>query len=239
MKYIAIAFIALFSMSQTFSLIEEFEQESEENILLPQIGLLLEGVALAWRGLVKLFGVSVKRELTYVITEKGFDFFDSSFQIQVLTNFDHHGLGKLEELLIKKWSGDSSKSQDVIQSLFLAIQFAERNSWSEHSVVFKNGATGNMGYACIFSMALENGKYNFVIVESQAKFKLSRELFLLKTTKKVGVLYSGSSIKLIYKDRAIDEQDIESLMYFLQLVAYKTVAKHFGASVDFQYPSLA
>lgn len=234
MKFHVCVFIGLLVMSQASFFIEE----AEKNIPPQAIGLILEAVAVAWKGIVKLFGVSVKTELTYVVTEKGFDFFDSSSHIQVLTNFVPVGLKKLENLLIKKWEGDSAKSREVIEALFLAAQITEKNTWSEHDVVFNKGATGEMVYGCLFTMALDNGNYHFVIVDSQSKFKLSRELYLLKTTKKFGVFASSSNTKLIYKDRDIDANDIESLMYFLQLVAYKTVAKHFGIGADFEYPTL-
>lgn len=244
MKYTGLLLLLIIVFARTS--VSEWESELSNELELydsgirvsnvsPQVvGLILEGIALVWNGLCQIFGTSIKTQIIDVAVAKGFSFFDSSYTIDLTAGFkvSDRSMEKLKSYYQTVLWPEGKDSEEMADALVFALILTQRNVWSENDVIFK-ASNGNMVYSAVMTQKIGEDKFNIITINSNAKFQLSKEMSILKKITQVGFLYEGVTTEIIYKDRAIEEADINGLMYFLQMTAYKAVANSQGMSLEY------
>ena len=204
------------------------ENQKNHMALLEQV---MKKIFSLWDLLMNLFGNSRSKLIKGQLKGKGFDYFDSATQIQILAGVKEEGFDKMQKQITARL-GVNEEKRNQVNNILEEIKFMESNTWTGFNFLFNIGKSGEVRYSALIANNQQDGKYNFIIIESEASLKLSPDLLVI--TKKVsfmGEMFS-SEVELVSNiPRKINEDDISTAFYFFNLVAYKHVANFFNISL--------
>jgi hypothetical protein len=185
-----------------------------------------------WSDLLGKFKSTNTCEVKEKLVREGFDKFDESAQIQVISGLRREGLDKFVNLISNRLNVPEDKRQDI-ENIILESDWMENNMWSNFNLLFSLGTGGKVKYASIFSHKDNNHKFHFIISEIHAEFELADDIIVM--TRKISILgglFDYNSDKVIRIPEKLKPEDLQIVSQFFDLVVFKHVASQFGIQLE-------
>ena len=186
-----------------------------------------------WSQIVDAFKTTRSSELKERIMGKGFDYFAQSAQIQISKNVKDQYIDQYLNHLENRIKVPADRQQDLKMSLE-EIKWADSTVWSAFDTLFSIDTQGNVKFASILASKNDAGNYDFVYTDIKADFKLAPDVLVVKKSLSVlGGIWSDSHDEYQKVPRTLNPEDVQTVIQFFQIVAFKGFAEQFGFKLDF------
>jgi hypothetical protein len=185
-----------------------------------------------WPTAVTLLKNSRSSEVKQKIIREGFDKFDQTAQVQIISGMRREGLNKFMTLISKRLMVPEDKREDV-KNIIIESDWMENNMWSNYDLFFSIGTGGKTKFASIFSHKDANDKFHFIVIEIQAEFELADDILIMTDKKSIlGGIWSNSKDRITKFPNSIQPDDLKTVFSFFNLVVFKHVASQFGIQLE-------
>lgn len=186
-----------------------------------------------WSQIVDAFKTTRTSEIKERILGKGFDYFSQSAQIQISKNVKEQYIDQYLGHLETRIKVPSDRQEDLKMSLE-EIKWADSTVWSAFDTLFSIDTQGNVKFASILAARNDAGNYDFVYTDIKADFKLAPDVLVVKKSLSVlGGIWSDSKDEYQKVPRSLNPEDVQTVVQFFQIVAFKGFAEQFGFKLDF------
>jgi len=206
------------------------EKPSTWDNLLSGIGKLTN----QWSSIVSAFKTKRSSTLKEVLKGKGFDFFSQSAQIQISKGIKEEFIDKYVANLVKRIKVPEERKEDLEMALE-EIQWGSSSVWTAFNTLFSIDTTGETKFCSILtSKNEEKGTYDFVFTDIKASFKLAPDVMVIsKKLSVLGGIWEDDKDEQIKVPKSLTPEDIQTVLSFFQIIAFKGFADQFGIKVDF------
>lgn len=183
--------------------------------------------------LKKLINQPVKDEKVEEIVGRGFDVFKQSVDIQKLDGVAYKNLKELFSMLKSQLNLPSSYESEINDALS-TIKYEESTTW----IVFKLAFSENKGGSCRDVVILAHNNpdkktTDWIVGNVAATFDLAPDLVVIRSSKSyLGGLFKYSTDHIKKIPRSLDQQSLNTLFTFFDVVAFKRFAEVVGADVS-------
>jgi hypothetical protein len=193
---------------------------------------IFEKVKGGWTTLLSVFHNSSETTIKKLFLDTGYSKYDNSVQVQILQGVRKDGLQTLYDLLEKRIKVPEARRTDV-SGVLQSIEWSDTNAWANFDIAFSLSDGAEVKFVSIFANRGQDDTFNFVITEVFATFNLAPEIMIV--TKKLSILgglWSQRSVELQYTPQLLNNEDLENVFNFFQIIIYKHVASQFGINLD-------
>jgi hypothetical protein len=159
--------------------------------------------------------------------DRGIEYFQQSAQIHNLYGIKDSTFDSFLSFYFKKTKVNEDFMGLVKESL-MEITLEKNSDWRSYKFLYsKNDTNNSCAYACILAQHdVENQKINWFYTEIETSFNMT-DIFVLKTTQiKDG--YKKEEQKVLKIPGEVEPQEVNLIVDFFDIVAYKTLGKYFG-----------
>ena len=189
-----------------------------------------------WKNIVDAFQSGQSTEIVEKLKGIGFEKFAQDAQVQVTTGIKEEYFDKFTSGLLKRLKVPEGRQEDLEGALEVA-RFSDRQMWSAFNTLFNVDEGGSVKFASIIVNRNEkNGKdvYDFVFTDLKSTFTMAPDVTVVnKKLIVLGGIWSDNEIVLEKHPKSFTPDDIETVMSFFQIVAFKCFANHFGVKMEF------
>jgi len=220
----------------------EHENKKEINVKVIEVaalGTLVKGFMKfteVWKKAVDVFYNKSTTEIMERLKGQGFEKFAQDAQVQITNGVKEEHFDKFTESLLSRIKVPEGREADI-QSALETSRFADRQMWSAFNTLFNVDDGGNVKFASVIVNRWEkDGKdvYDFVYSDLKSTFKLAPDVTVVnKKLILLGGLWSDNEIIYQKHPKSLTSDDIEAVMSFFNVVAFKTFANHFGIKLEF------
>jgi hypothetical protein len=198
----------------------------------------VDKITYIWSQIVTVFRTTRTSTLKTKLLQKGFDYFNESAQLQISKSISADYIDRVLGNLQKKIKIPQEK-QEGFNLMMEEALFSETMAWSGFNTMFSVDKGGQIRYSNILiSQDVERNTYDLFLIDVNAEFKLAPDVFVIsKMFTTLGGLYNNVKEEMLTVPKSLTQEDIETVMNFFQIIAYKTLAGHFG--VKLQFPKLS
>ena len=188
----------------------------------------------SWTKIIDTFKTTRSSTVKETLLGKGFEAFSSSAQVQVTKGVREEFLDKYLNNLATRVKVPEERKTDLILVLEES-KWADSSVWSAYNNVFSVDNGGNTKFVSILCARNETkGTYDFVFSDVKAEFKLAPDVMIIN--KKLSVLGGIWADEKDIQQRVpknITQEDIQTVISFFNVIAFKTLADQFGIKLDF------
>jgi hypothetical protein len=187
-----------------------------------------------WSQIVDAFKTTRSSEIKERILGKGFEYFSQSAQIQISKGIK----GEYFPTFIKHLETRvkvPEERQDDLKMVLEESMFTDSNVWTAFNTLFSVDNGGNTKFCSILvARNDETDKYDFVFTDMKADFKLAPDILVVsKKLSVLGGIWQDSKDEQVRVPKNITAEDIQTVMQFFQIVAFKGFAEQFGIKLEF------
>jgi hypothetical protein len=190
-----------------------------------------------WGQIVENFKTSRSSEIKERLTGKGFEYFSQQAQIQISKGIKEEHFDKFISHIEKRLKVPAERQDDLGMALEES-KWTESNIWTCFNTLFSVDQGGNTKFSSIIvGRNDEKGTYDFIFSDIKADFKLAPDVMIVsKKLSVLGGIWSDSKDEIVKVPKYLNPQDIQTVMNFFQIIAFKGFAEQFG--VKLELPSL-
>ena len=187
-----------------------------------------------WQSLTGAFKTKNSHTIKKYANGKGFSHFMGNFDVRV-------NLGVVEKYYDKYFEskmlllGVPSNKKDMFIDAVQDAKMMEKHIWTNMDIVF-NPSGKEIGTVKSVSLIVnrpKDNKYDIIITDMNAKFKVAPDIFLEDTSKSIaGGIFEGQNQKLITKPRGMSEKELKDILEMYKLLSFKILCDVFGIQVN-------
>jgi hypothetical protein len=164
---------------------------------------------------------------------KGFDYYENKSMIQIINGIKAEYLNEYLDNLEKRLAVPADKLTDL-KSILKEVTFADSGYWATANTLFSVDSKGTCKFVSIlFNKNIEENKYNFIVNDIDTTFQFSPNILIVsKRLTVMGGLWDDKKDIIKKKPRSITQDDVDTIMNFFNVVAYKSFMKNMGYDVD-------
>jgi hypothetical protein len=186
-----------------------------------------------WSQIVDAFKTTRNTEIKERILGKGFDYFSQNAQIQISKGVKEEYLDTYLKHLETRLKVPTQNQEDLKMTLE-EIKFTDSSVWSAFDTLFSIDTQGSVKFASILSSRNDSGSYDFVYTDIKGDFKLAPDVLVVRKSLSVlGGIWSDSKDEYQKVPRSLNPEDVQIVVQFFQIVAFKGFAEQFGFKLDF------
>lgn len=187
-----------------------------------------------WGKIVDAFKTKRSSEIKERLLGKGFDYFNQSAQIQVTKGIKDEFLDKYLAHIEARIKVPDERQKDLKMVLEEA-RWAEKNAWNAFNTLFALKDGGNVKFCSILiARNDEKNTYDFLFTDITAAFKFAPDVLVVsKKLSVLGGLWEDSKDEQISVPRSITQEDVQTVLAFFHIVAFKGFADQLGIKIDF------
>jgi hypothetical protein len=186
-----------------------------------------------WAQIVDAFKTTRNTEIKERILGKGFDYFSQQAQIQISKGVKEEYIDKYLEHLEARLKVPNDRKEDLKMSLE-EVKFTDSSVWSAFDTLFSIDTQGNVKFASILASRNDSGRYDFVYSDIKAEFKLAPDVLVVRKSLSVlGGIWADSKDEYQKVPRSLSPEDVQIVVQFFQIVAFKGFAEQFGFKLEF------
>ena len=187
-----------------------------------------------WKRIVDTFKTTRSSEIKERITGKGFDYFKQSAQIQISKGVKAEYLDKFIAHLQTRIKVPAERQGDLAMVLEES-KWTESNVWTAFDTLFSIDNGGNTKFASILVSRNDvKDTYDFVFTDVKADFKLSPDTLVVhKKLSVLGGIWEDEKDEITKVPKSITPEDVNTVLQFFQIVAFKGFAEQFGIKLEF------
>ena len=192
-----------------------------------------EKIGKTWQNLITAFKTTHQKSIKKLTDGKGFDYFHGSSEIFLSfglkqTHYDKYFLRKSEHLLIPK----------TMRKKFLEItddaQFMDKQAWNNLELAFNPEESKKdevKGISILINQPVDN-KFDIMITNIRAKFKLAPDLFIERTdTSVLGGIFEKGKEKIIKRPKTLSQDELTAILEMYKMVSFKILCEVFGINI--------
>ena len=192
-----------------------------------------EKIGKTWQNLITAFKTTHQKSIKKLTDGKGFDYFHGSSEIFLSfglkqIHYNKYFLRKSEHLLIPK--GMTKKFLEITDD----AQFMDKQAWNNLDLAFNPEETKKdyvKGITVLINQP-EEGKFDIMITDIKAKFKLAPDLFIERTdTSVLGGIFEKGNEKIIRKPKTLTQDELTAILEMYKMVSFKIICEVFGVNV--------
>ena len=182
-----------------------------------------------WKRIVDTFKTTRTSEIKERIMGKGFDYFKQSAQIQISKGVKGEYIDKFLDHLTRRIKVPADRQGDLAMVLE-ETKWTESNVWTAFDTLFSIDNGGNTKFASILVSRNEvKDTYDFVFTDVKADFKLAPDTLVVhKKLSVLGGIWQDDKDEMVKVPKSITPEDVNTVLQFFQIVAFKGFAEHFG-----------
>ena len=187
-----------------------------------------------WQSLTGAFKTTNSHTIKKYANGKGFSHFMGNFDVRV-------NLGVVEKYYDKYFEskmlllGVPKDKKDIFIEAVQDAKMMEKHIWTNMDIVF-NPSGKEIGTVKSVSLIVNrprDNKYDIIITDMNAKFKVAPDIFLEDTSKSIaGGIFEGQNQKLISKPRGMSEKELKDILEMYKLLSFKILCDVFGIKVN-------
>jgi len=187
-----------------------------------------------WGQIVNNFKTTRSSTVKEILKGKGFDYFSQSAQIQVSKGIKAEYFEKYLLLLEKRIKVPEERQEDL-KFVLEGAMFAESNVWTAFNTLFSIDTIGTTKFASVLiGRDDEKNTYDVIFTDIKADFKLAPDLMIInKKLSVLGGIWEDEKDEQVRVPKSLNPEDIQTVLSFFQIVAWKNFADQFGLKVDF------
>jgi hypothetical protein len=187
-----------------------------------------------WGRVIDTFKTTRSSEIKERLIGKGFDAFNQSAQIQIIKGIKEEFFDKYLNHLETRIKVPEERQEDL-KMVLEECKWADSNVWSAFNTVFSIDKGGNTKFTSIIvNRNDEKNTYDFVFSDIKADFVLAPDVLVVKKSLSVlGGIWSDDKDEMVKVPKSLNPEDIQAVMSFFQIVAFKGFAEQFGIKLDF------
>ncbi len=186
-----------------------------------------------WAKFVDAFKNTRNTEIKERVLGLGFDYFSRQAEIQVYKGVKREYFYNYLEHLKARLKVPNYRTEDI-KEMLEQIQFTDNNVWSAFDLLFFIDTQGNVKYASILASFNESGNYDFIYCDIKAEFKLAPDVLVVRKYLSVlGGVWEDSNNYIKRIPTTLNEEDVQIVVQFFHIVAFKGFAEQFGFKLEF------
>ena len=191
-------------------------------------------ISSTWGNIVNAFKTTHQKQIKKLTDGKGFEYFHGSSEIFL-------SFGLREGHYNKYWS---RKAQYFLipkemRKKFLEIaddaQFMDKQAWNNLELAFNPEESKKdevKGISILINQPVDN-KFDIMITNIRAKFKLAPDLFIERTdTSVLGGIFQKGKEKIIKKPKNLTQEELTAILEMYKMVSFKVLCDVFGIKVS-------
>jgi hypothetical protein len=187
-----------------------------------------------WGKIVENFKTKRSSTLKQTLQGKGFDHFAQSAQIQISKGIKAEHFEKYLTHLEKRLKVPEERQEDLKMVLEESM-WVQSNVWTAFNTLFAVDTIGNTKFCSILiGKNEEKDTYDVVFTDIKADFKLAADTMVInKKLSVLGGIWEDEKDEYVKVPKSLTPDDIQSVLSFFQIVAWKSFADQFGIKVSF------
>jgi hypothetical protein len=187
-----------------------------------------------WKRIVDTFKTTRSSEIKERIMGKGFDYFKQSAQIQISKGVKGEYIDKFIAHLQSRIKVPADRQGDLAMVLE-ETKWSESNVWTAFDTLFSIDNGGSTKFASILvSRNEDKDTYDFVFTDVKADFKLAPDTLVVhKKLSVLGGIWEDDKDVMVKVPKSITPEDVNTVLQFFQIVAFKGFAEQFGIKLEF------
>jgi hypothetical protein len=187
-----------------------------------------------WQSLTGAFKTKNSHTIKKYANGKGFSHFMGNFDVRV-------NLGVVEKYYDKYFEskmlllGVPSNKKDMFIDAVQDAKMMDKHIWTNMDLVFNPSGKeiGTVKGVSLMVNKRKNKKFDVIITDMNARFKVAPDIFLEETNKSIaGGIFEGQKQRLITKPKSLSEQELKALLDMYKLLSFKILCDVFGIEVS-------
>ena len=186
-----------------------------------------------WKNIVGAFKTTHQKQIKKMTDGKGFEYFHGSSEI-----FLAFGLRQVHYDKYWQRKADHLKIPKDMRKEFLEIaddsQFMDKQAWNNLDLAFNPEESKKdevKGVTILINQPVD-GKYDVMVTNIRAKFKLAPDLFIERTdTSVLGGIFEKGNEKIIKKPKTLTQDELTAILEMYKMVSFKILCEVFGINI--------
>ena len=186
-----------------------------------------------WQNLVSAFKTTHQKQIKKMTDGKGFEYFHGSSEI-----FLAFGLRQVHYDKYWQRKADHLKIPKEMKQKFLEIaddsQFMDKQAWNNLDLAFNPEESKKdevKGVTILINQPVD-GKYDVMVTNIRAKFKLAPDLFIERTdTSVLGGIFEKGNEKIIKKPKTLTQDELTAILEMYKMGSFKILCEVFGINI--------
>lgn len=187
-----------------------------------------------WTRIVQAFKTTRSSVIKERLIGKGFDKFNESAQIQILKGIKDKDFDKFIDHLARRVKVPEERKEDL-KMVLEESKWADSNVWTAFNTLFSKDAGGTTKFASIIiSKDPNEDKYHVIFSDIKAEFALAPDVLVVnKKLSVLGGIWEDEKDEYVSVPKSLEPEDVQMVIQFFQIVAFKGFADQFGIKLDF------
>jgi len=187
-----------------------------------------------WGQITQAFKTTRSSVIKETLKGKGFDYFSQSAQIQISKGIKAEYFEKYLAHLEKRIKVPAERQEDLKMVLEEAM-FADSNVWTAFNTLFSVDTIGTTKFASVLVGRNDaNDTYDVIFSDIKADFKLAPDTMVVsKKLSVLGGIWEDDKDEFIKVPKSLEPEDIQTVLSFFQIIAFKNFADQLGIDVSF------
>ena len=190
-------------------------------------------ISSTWGNIVNAFKTTHQKSIQKMTDGKGFEYFHGSSEIFLAfglkeSHYEKYWSRKAEHLLIPK---DMRKK-------FLEIAddglYMDKQAWNNLDLAFNPEESKKdevKGISILINQPVD-GKFDVMVTNIRAKFKLAPDLFIERTdTSVLGGIFQKGKEKIIKRPKTLSQDELTAILEMYKMVSFKILCEVFGINI--------
>ncbi len=187
-----------------------------------------------WQSLTGAFKTTSSKTIKKFADGKGFSHFMGNFDVRVNIGVNEKYYDKYFESKMELLKVPFNKKELFIDAVQDA-KMMDKHIWTNMDLVFNPSGKeiGTVKGVSLMVNKRKNKKFDVIITDMNARFKVAPDIFLEETNKSIaGGIFEGQKQRLITKPKSLSEQELKALLDMYKLLSFKILCDVFGIEVS-------
>ena len=240
MRKILILALITFSISYNLRFAEKPEEVKPKLSGFEKIDLLskaADSIASGWKSIAGAFKTTSKTTIEKITDGKGYNYFKGKFNVWVCQGLRADGYDDFFRRKALRLKIEKDKKEFFVDAVEDG-KIMDKHTWTNMDILFnvEGKEKGTVkGVNLIINQRSDN-KYDALLTDINADFKLAPDIFVEHTSKSVlGGIFESDKTKFITKPRNISDKDVLDVLNFYKLLGYKVLCEIFGINIKLPF----
>jgi hypothetical protein len=182
--------------------------------------------------LVQIFKSSKSETVKQRIESKGYDYFNGKSSIQIIQDIQKEAIDDYLIGLEKRLKVPNDRILDL-KEVIKSVKISGSNFWATNNVLYSIDDQGTCKYASILFNKNDDGNFNFIVNDIDITFKFAPDLLVINRKLSIlGGLWSEDQDIIQKVPKSINQEDIQTMISFFNIISYKDILKAMGYDID-------
>lgn len=190
-----------------------------------------------WQNICGAFSTTSSSYIKSTELGKGFDYFAGSASVTCTVGIRNDDAYETYSQRLARRLKVPDDQKEYVTDILADAQLSDQQVWTSFDMLFDVNSTQNdkVKYATVLVNYNEKtGKYDAIATDLKADFKLTPDVLIIHESKSyAGGIFATEKDKRIKVPKNLDEEQLQAIFQFFQIVSLKVIANVFGYKVQF------